>query len=93
LEIKNKEMKNKQFEHELNNHIGADLDSLLSEISVMTCEEMIDSFEEEDKMYNLNTQLKNWFAVVNSQGIIAYFEEEAEAYKFRLDYISRIMNY
>ena len=85
-------MENKQFKEELKNHIGTDLDRLLEEIAVMPCEDMVDDFIEGSGMHNLNTQLKKWFAVVNSQGIIAYFGEKSEAFRFRLDYINRIIN-
>ena len=33
-----------------------------------------------------------WFAVCNDHGIIAYFWDEADAFRFRLDYINRILN-
>ena len=36
--------------------------------------------------------LKDWFAVSNNEGIIAYFGREDDAYMFRLDYINRILN-
>lgn len=34
----------------------------------------------------------NWWAVVSDDGIIAYFGEETDALRFRLDYINRILN-
>ncbi len=34
----------------------------------------------------------DWFAVVNDDGIIAYFGDETDALRFRLDYINRQMN-
>ena len=86
-------MRNEQFKTELKRHSGRDIDQLFEEISVMNCDDMADNFDEGSEMHILNTRLRSWYAVVNSQGIIAYFGEEAEAYKFRLDYISRIMNY
>lgn len=36
--------------------------------------------------------LGHWFAVCNDEGIIAYFGDEADAFRFRLDYINRQMN-
>ena len=57
------------------------LDELLEEISIL------------DEWENQTTGLDGWFAVATDLGIIAYFGEEAEAYKFRLDYINRIMNH
>ena len=33
-----------------------------------------------------------WHAVVNDYGIIAYFFDEADAFRFRLDYINRQLN-
>lgn len=35
---------------------------------------------------------KDWFAVCNDEGIIAYFGDETDAFRFRLDYINRQMN-
>ena len=36
--------------------------------------------------------LGEWYAVCNDNGIIAYFGKEVDAYRFRLDYINRILN-
>ena len=36
--------------------------------------------------------LVGWFAVVNEEGIIAYFGKEKHAFKFRLDYINNELN-
>ena len=36
--------------------------------------------------------LMEWYAVSNTEGIIAYFGEEKEAQKFRLGYINRLLN-
>lgn len=33
-----------------------------------------------------------WYAVCNEEGIIAYFEDETDAFRFRLDYINRRLN-
>lgn len=36
---------------------------------------------------------KNWYAVAaDNDGIIAYFLDEVDAYRFRLDYINRQLN-
>ena len=62
---------------------GADLNMLLEEITVQE----IDGSE-------LGTPcIDGWFGVVNEEGIFAYFGDENEAFKYRLDYINRILNY
>lgn len=35
---------------------------------------------------------KDWWAVANDDGIIAYFGNETDALRFRLDYINRQLN-
>lgn len=35
---------------------------------------------------------KGWFAVANDEGVTAYFCKEADAFRFRLDLINRILN-
>jgi hypothetical protein len=35
---------------------------------------------------------KKWYAVCNEVGIIAYFVNETDALRFRLDYINRKLN-
>jgi hypothetical protein len=35
---------------------------------------------------------KDWFAVANDVGIVAYFGEEADAFRFRLAEINRALN-
>ena len=35
---------------------------------------------------------KNWYALSNSEGIIAYFVKEKDAFMFRLDKINSILN-
>ncbi len=35
---------------------------------------------------------KNWYAVTNEAGIIAYFSHEVNALRFRLDYINSKLN-
>jgi hypothetical protein len=71
---------NKQFTETQNNLKGKTLDELLDEISVL------------DEWNNQTTGLEGWFAVCTDLGIIAYFGDESEAYRFRLDYINRILN-
>ena len=34
----------------------------------------------------------DWWAVGNQEGIIAYLGTERDAYRFRLDYINRLLN-
>lgn len=62
-----------------------DLDYYLQEISVMDI--TIDS-----PTGKHCPSLIGWFAVVNEDGIIAYFGEEKYAFKFRLDYINNKLN-
>jgi hypothetical protein len=74
-------MDNVQFKESYYNLHGLTLDKLLEEISV---EEIYDS--------PYSPILNGWFSVVTDLGIIAYFGNEAEAFRFRLDYINRILN-
>lgn len=60
-----------------------DLDQLLEEVSVLSPGQ----WENEDTPH-----LGEWWAVCNDQGIIAYFGDETDAFRFRLDYINRILN-
>jgi hypothetical protein len=71
---------NKQFNESLENLKDLSLDELLEEISVL------------DEWENQTKGLDGWFAVCTDLGIIAYFGEKSEAFKFRLDYINRILN-
>lgn len=57
------------------------LDDLLEEISVHA-----------PGMWENDLGPPNWFAVSNSDGIIAYFGNEVDACRFRLDYINRKLN-
>lgn len=43
-------------------------------------------------MWENETGPVGWFAVSNDDGIIAYFGQEVDAFRFRLDYINRKMN-
>lgn len=77
-------MNNAQFQETQKRLKDQTLDSLLQEITVQ-------EIDESDE--GIGTKgLDGWYGVVTDIGIIAYFGEEAEAYKFRLDYISRILN-
>ena len=71
---------NKQFVETKENLEGKSLDELLEEISVL------------DEWENQTKGLDGWFAVCTDLGIIAYFGERTEAYRFRLDYINRLLN-
>ena len=71
---------------------GYDLDQMLDEITVCSCDEMIDNFKKGEQMYELNTLLKGWWAVVDTTGINAYFSTEKEAFRYRLDLINRVLN-
>lgn len=62
-----------------------DLDYYLEEIAV----------QEVDSDLAINNKIPNligWFAVINEEGIIAYFGIEKDAFRFRLDYINIILN-
>jgi len=60
-----------------------DLDYWLEEIAVLA-----------PGMWYNNTfdTIGDWYAVSDTIGIIAYFEKEVDAYRFRLDYINRKLN-
>ena len=60
---------------------GLSLEQLLDEVQV------IEEFENE-----ATGILSGWFAVANNEGIIAYFGNEKDACRFRLDYINQILN-
>ena len=68
------------------------LDELLEEVTVMPCSDMVDNFVEGEPLHNLNSILDGWYAVDTPIGIIAYFGNEVEAFRFRLDIINRILN-
>ncbi len=57
------------------------LDDLLEEISVMP-----------PGQWENESGPKDWFAVCNDNGIIAYFGKESDAFRFRLDTINLILN-
>lgn len=64
---------------------GLSLDELLEQVQVQ-------EIEEDCAELNNNMGLIGWFGVVNDEGIIAYFGEERDAFRFRLDYINQILN-
>ncbi len=72
---------NVQFNKSYENLKSMNLDELLDEISVM------------HEWSNDTRGIDDWYAVATDLGIIAYFGSEHEAYRFRLDYINRILNY
>ena len=61
---------------------GLSIEELLQEISVM-----------EPGLWenNISDDLE-WWAVSSDLGIIAYFGSDVDAFRFRLDYINRILN-
>jgi len=59
----------------------ASLDELLERVSVFPP----DGWENDEGP-------KGWWAVGNDQGIIAYFGQESDAFRFRLDYINGLLN-
>ena len=61
-----------------------DIRELLDTISVMAP----DMWECEENTYGP----KGWCAVITDDGIIAYFEKETDAFRFRLDLINRLLN-
>lgn len=58
-----------------------DLDYYLQEVTVM-----------EPGLWENEDGPKDWYAVSNEEGIIAYFGKEVDALRFRLDYINRKLN-
>lgn len=58
-----------------------DLDDLLEEWAVM-----------EPGLWENEDGPKNWYAVSNDQGIVAYFGKEADAFRFRMNEINRVLN-
>ena len=47
---------------------------------------------DEPYMWENEVGPKGWYAVSNDEGIIAYFCNAVDAYRFRLDYINRQLN-
>ena len=58
-----------------------DLIELLDDWSVM-----------EPGMWENDDGPEGWYAVTNTDGIVAYFATEADAYRWRLDMINRELN-
>ena len=57
-----------------------DLDELLQEVSIMEANEVPEN------------NIENWFAVVDTDGINAYFSTVTEALAYRLFLVNRILN-
>lgn len=70
-------LKNNQDWQKENNY---DLDSMLEEISIQTADEVD------------GKHIEGWFAVVDCNGINAYFSTEKEALAYRLFLINRVLN-
>ncbi len=64
---------------------GKTLDELCEEITV----QLIDANEVEDPIHKA---LDGWHGVSNQEGLIAFFGTEEEAFRYRLDFINRILN-
>lgn len=64
---------------------GLSLDELLDEVQVQ-------EIDEEVSEINNTNGIIGWFGVANDKGIIAYFGDERDAFRFRLDYINQILN-
>jgi hypothetical protein len=62
-----------------------DIEELLQSVSVMAPGQW------ENDLSTISL-IKDWYAVCTDDGIIAYFGEESDAFRFRLDYINRILN-
>ena len=52
----------------------------------------VQEIDEDVAFINDTLGIIGWFAVVNEEGIIAYFGKEKHAFKFRLDYINNKLN-
>jgi len=68
------------------------LDTMLDEVSIMECDDMVDNFEKNEKEFQINTLLSGWYAVADTSGINAYFSTETEALAYRLFLINRVLN-
>ena len=58
-----------------------DLDEWLDKVSVLA-----------PGMWENDTGPKDWYAVCDDDGIFAYFRDETDAFRCRLDYINRQLN-
>jgi len=67
--------------------IGNNMQQAFDDVDVIDVS-MLDNYEE----VPAHLHMKGWYAVETDQGIIAYFAEEQEANRYRLDYINRILN-
>lgn len=58
-----------------------------------TLDDLLEEFTVDEEWNNHTTRvLKGWYAFVTPLGIIAYFGTKEEAFRYRLDYINRILN-
>lgn len=64
---------------------GRSLDELLEDIQIQ-------EIDAEVAEINNTEGIIGWYGVCNHRGIIAYFGEESDAFRFRLDYINQILN-
>lgn len=56
-------------------------------------DEALDEWSVHDpEMWENDEGPKGWWAVSNNDGIVAYFGEERDAFRFRLSEINRILN-
>lgn len=69
-----------------------DLDTMLDEVSIEECDDIVDNFEKSEKEFQINTLLSGWYAVADGNGINAYFSTETEALAYRLFLINRVLN-
>lgn len=74
-------MKNTMLSQLKNRLRGYTLDELLDEIAVMG-----------PGMAPVQKEMEDWSAVTTDEGIVAWFGEEAEAFRYRLDLINQILN-
>jgi hypothetical protein len=63
---------------------GKDLTELLDEI----CVQLIDGNDADP----VHKALDGWHGVSNQEGLIAFFGTEEEAFRYRLDFINRVLN-
>lgn len=60
-------------------------------------DDLLDAIQVEEINSELAIEMDNramlgWWLVTRESGVIAYFTVEADAFRFRLDYINRILN-
>lgn len=76
-----------------------DLSMLLDDISVIECDEMNIALSIAHDAENPNDiggahhpHPAGWYGVCDEEGVIAYFQREVDAFRFRLDLINRRLN-